>query len=64
MTYTKTDGPAASYTGSRHSTATQRDKKEIKLFSGFAHVARSLAPPTVARPTEPGRPGVAGTVVG
>ena len=43
MTYTKTDGPAASYTGSRHSTtATQRDKKEIKLFSGFAHVALAV----------------------
>ena len=43
MTTTKTDGPAASYTGSRHaSTATQRDKKEIKLFSGFAHVALAV----------------------
>jgi len=43
VTTTKTDGPAASYTGSRHaSTATQRDKKEIKLFSGFAHVALAV----------------------
>jgi len=33
---------ATPYPGSRHSAAGSRDKREIKLFSGFAHVALAV----------------------